>query len=324
MAEYIVGIDLGGTSAKLALFDRQLDEVGRWQVATNAKNGGQAIIPDLIASIQSELQEHKLASSDLIGIGMGTPGSIDRQAGNVQGAFNLGWAKAQDIRGAFQEVFPGVKVALENDANVAALGEHAKGAGKDYRHLLLVTLGTGIGGGLIVNDQLLVGAGNAGEIGHIQANPEGFLCTCGNRGCIETIASATGFRQTALARAKQEESPESSFKSFVQAHPDRIDAELIFEKARAKDAFAQAVVEECLTYLGRCLSQIANSVHPQCILLGGGVAQAGNYLIQGLKPAFEAGLYPGIKGSVEIKIASLGNDAGMIGAASLIQNDLKE
>lgn len=324
MTEYIIGIDLGGTSAKIGLFDQELEEVGRWQTATDAKDGGRQIVPDLIASIQSELQARNVSANDLIGIGMGTPGSIDRQAGRVAGAFNLGWAKSQDIRGPFQEAFPDVTVKLENDANVAALGEHAKGAGKNYQNLLLVTLGTGIGGGLIVDDHLLIGAGNAGEIGHIQANPEGFLCSCGNRGCIETIASATGFRQTALARSKQEETAETSFKSFVQAHPDQIDAKLIFDKAMAKDAFAQELVEECLTYLGRCLSQIANTIHPQCILLGGGVAQAGNYLIKNLKPALEAGLYPGIKDSIDLKLASLGNDAGMIGAASLIQNDLKE
>ena len=214
MKNKLIGIDLGGTTVKLAILTDDGEIQQRWSIETNIEDEGSHIVPDIIQSIQHRLDLYEMTASDFIGIGMGTPGTVDKEAGTVIGAYNLNWKTLQEIKKPMEETF-GIPFDLDNDANVAALGERWKGAGNNAPDVTFITLGTGVGGGIIAEGQLLHGvAGAAGEIGHITVDPEGFECTCGKKGCLETVASATGVVR--LAREMSEEfSGQSALKDMI-------------------------------------------------------------------------------------------------------------
>ena len=192
MSKKIIGIDLGGTTAKFAILTETGDIQQKWSIETNINDEGSHIVPDIIASIKHRLELYNMTSDEFIGIGMGTPGTVDREAGTVIGAYNLNWKTLQQLKKPIEEAL-NIPFALDNDANVAALGERWKGAGENSPEVTFITLGTGVGGGIIAEGNLLHGVtGAAGEIGHITVDPEGFDCTCGKKGCLETVASATG------------------------------------------------------------------------------------------------------------------------------------
>lgn len=318
----VLGIDIGGTSVKLAAIRENGEIFHQWDIPTRGQDEGQAIVPDVLASIDDFLAENDFSIDDFLGIGIGTPGTINREQGTVVGAYNLNWTKVQPIRQSFQAHFPGIPVYIENDANVAALGEQWLGAGDKNPNMVLVTLGTGVGGGVIVNDQLVVGSGAAGEIGHMVANPNGFPCTCGNQGCLETVASASGIVQTAQARAK---TADVSSPLLQQMKNDQaVTTKDIFQAAEAGDVFAESVVEECMGYLGHALGQIASVLNPDTIVIGGGVANAGDYLLDKVKAHYLPHVYPSVRSTTDLKIASLGNTAGVIGAGSLVIKNLMD
>ena len=251
-----------------------------------------------------------------MGIGMGTPGSVDIEAGTVIGAYNLNWTTLQQVK---SEIEKGTKIkfSIDNDANVAALGERWKGAGNNEQDVVFITLGTGVGGGIVMNGQLLHGiAGCAGEVGHITVDPNGFECTCGKRGCLETIASATGVVRVARKLA-EEYAGGSKLKARLDNGED-ITSKDVFELAEAEgDDLALMVVDKVTFYLGLACGNLGNTLNPSTIVIGGGVSAAGEFLRSRVENYFKQFTFPQVRESTKIKLAELGNEAGVIGAASL-------
>lgn len=315
MSKKLIGIDLGGTTAKFAILTESGDIQQKWSIPTNIEDEGSHIVPDIIASIKHRLGLYGMTPSDFIGIGMGTPGTVDKENGTVIGAYNLNWKTLQEIRKPIEEAF-GIPFDLDNDANVAALGERWKGAGNNSSDVTLITLGTGVGGGIIAEGHLLHGAaGAAGEIGHITVDPTGFDCTCGKRGCLETITSATGIVR--LAREMSEEfSGESELKNMID-DGQMVTSKDVFDLAKTEDDFALLVVDKVCFYLGLACGNIGNMLNPSDIVIGGGVSAAGEFLIEKVQHYFEEFTFPQVTNSTSIKLAELGNAAGVIGAASL-------
>lgn len=321
MSPFIIGIDLGGTSAKFGLFDSSLNSLKQWRIPTHSENGGKQIIPDMIESLQEVLNQENRQLADCLGIGIGSPGSIHRDEGMVVGAYNLGWDTPVYVRKQLQEAFPEINVVIDNDANVAALGEFEKGAGEGADTLVMVTLGTGVGGGVIANGRLITGKGAAGEIGHmvVNTNEDAFMCTCGKRGCIETIASATGIANTALARVETYTGT-SPLAEEIRAGKCA-DARMVFDSAKSGDDFAECIVSETMRYLGITLSQVSCVLDPDRIVIGGGVAEAGEYLLKHIEPTLRENTFAQIREGLELKLATLGNDAGLLGAAALVTKE---
>ena len=246
---------------------------------------------------------------------MGSPGTVDREAGTVIGAYNLNWKTLQPIKAQIESAL-GIPFALDNDANVAALGERWQGAGNNSPDVTFITLGTGVGGGIIADGHLIHGAaGAAGEIGHITVEPEGFECTCGKKGCLETVASATGVVR--LARQMAEEfAGESKLKYMIDDGQD-VTSKVVFDEAIGGDAFALSVVDKVSFYLGLACGNIGNMLNPTDIVIGGGVSAAGEFLRSRVEANFNRFTFPQVQESTKIKLAELGNEAGVIGASSL-------
>lgn len=317
----VIGIDLGGTTAKIGILSQSGDILSKWELSTDISEEGTKIVPNIIQSIKAYLDSEKLSSEDFLGIGMGTPGTVNRKNGTVIGAFNLNWKTLQPIREQF-ESSTGIPFFLDNDANVAALGEQWKGAGNNETNVSFITLGTGVGGGLVTDGTLIHGAVDAaGEVGHITVEPGGYECTCGKKGCLEQYASATGIVRLARDLAK-EYSEESDLKTLVLSN-DPLDSKAIFDAAKAGDTYANFVVDRFAYYLGLALGNIANILNPSTIVLGGGVSKAGEFLVEKVSKVVEEFTFPTIRSVTKIKIAELENDAGMIGAASLVINELE-
>lgn len=317
----VIGIDLGGTTAKIGILSQSGDILSKWELSTDISEEGTKIVPNIIQSIKAYLDSEKLSSEDFLGIGMGTPGTVNRKNGTVIGAFNLNWKTLQPIREQF-ESSTGIPFFLDNDANVAALGEQWKGAGNNETNVSFITLGTGVGGGLVTDGTLIHGAVDAaGEVGHITVEPGGYECTCGKKGCLEQYASATGIVRLARDLAK-EYSEESDLKTLVLSN-EPIDSKAIFDAAKAGDTYANFVVDRFAYYLGLAMGNIANILNPSTIVLGGGVSKAGEFLVEKVSKVVEEFTFPTIRSVTKIKIAELENDAGMIGAASLVINELE-
>ncbi|MGT2948828.1 ROK family glucokinase [Streptococcus devriesei] len=323
MSKKLLGIDLGGTSVKFGILtlDGQVQE--KWAIETNILEDGKHIVPDIIASIKHRLDLYGLSKDDFAGIGMGSPGAVDRAQKTVTGAFNLNWAETQEV-GAAIEAELGIPFAIDNDANVAALGERWVGAGDNNPDVVFVTLGTGVGGGIIADGNLIHGvAGAGGEIGHIIVEPDGgFECTCGNKGCLETVASATGVVRLGRLMAESYEGT-SSIKAAID-NGDSVTSKDIFTAAAAGDKFADSVVEKVGFYLGLATANISNILNPDSVIVGGGVSAAGEFLRSRIENYFQKFVFPQVKKSTKIKIAELGNDAGIIGAASLARQFIEE
>lgn len=315
MSKKIIGIDLGGTTAKFAILTETGDIQQKWSIETNINDEGSHIVPDIIASIKHRLGLYNMTSEEFIGIGMGTPGTVDREAGTVIGAYNLNWKTLQQIKEPIEEAL-NIPFALDNDANVAALGERWKGAGENSPEVTFITLGTGVGGGIISEGNLLHGVtGAAGEIGHITVDPDGFDCTCGKKGCLETVASATGVVR--LARTMSESYSGNSSLKYKIDDGQEVTSKDVFDAAKADDDFALLVVDKVCFYLGLACGNIGNILNPSDIVIGGGVSAAGDFLIERVQQYFNQFTFPQVRESTNIKLAILGNEAGVIGAASL-------
>ncbi|MCW6683082.1 ROK family glucokinase [Aerococcaceae bacterium NML160702] len=322
MAKKILGIDLGGTSVKMAIISLEGEILEKWTIATNILEEGKHIVPGIIQSIQEHMERYQLSKEDFLGIGMGSPGKVDAERGTVIGAYNLNWRTLQPIKEAFESAF-GIPFYIDNDANVAALGEQWKGAGNGAHDVVMFTLGTGVGGGVVTNGQLVRGFGGAaGEVGHITVDTEtGFDCTCGKKGCLETVASATGVVN--LARQFAEEyAGDSPIKKAVD--DGAVSAKEIFDAAKEGDYFANEVVTKFAKYLGLACSHIANTLNPSAIVLGGGVSAAGEFLLEKVSEYYYAYTFPQIRDNTHIMLATLGNDAGVIGAAQLVRLQVGE
>ncbi|MEI5993259.1 ROK family glucokinase [Candidatus Enterococcus mansonii] len=315
MDKKLIGIDLGGTTIKFAILTKNGDVQQKWSIETNVSDEGRYIVPDIIESINHRLSLYEMKHEDFIGIGMGTPGSVDIEKGTVVGAYNLNWTKKQKVKAQIEEA-TGIPFVLDNDANVAALGERWKGAGENNPDVVFITLGTGVGGGIIAEGNLLHGVnGCAGEIGHVTVDPGGFECTCGKRGCLETISSATGVVRVAR-HMSEEYAGDSKLKQAIDDGQD-VSSKDIFESAQADDPFALMVVERVCYFLGLAVGNIGNTLNPSSIVIGGGVSAAGEFLRSRVQKYFEEFTFPEVRNSTQIKLAQLGNEAGVIGAASL-------
>lgn len=288
----------------------------KWAIETNTLENGRHIVSDIVESLKHRLSLYGLTKDDFLGIGMGSPGAVDRTSKTVTGAFNLNWADTQEV-GSVIEKEVGIPFFIDNDANVAALGERWVGAGANNPDVVFVTLGTGVGGGVIADGNLIHGvAGAGGEIGHMIVDPEnGFTCTCGNKGCLETVASATGVVRVARQLAEQYEGS-SAIKAAID-NGDTVTSKDIFIAAEDGDKFANSVVERVSRYLGLAAANISNILNPDSVVIGGGVSAAGEFLRSRVEKYFVTFAFPQVKKSTKIKIAELGNDAGIIGAASL-------
>lgn len=321
MAEKLLGIDLGGTTIKFGIVTLDGQVQDKWAIETNVLEEGKHIVPDIIAAIRHRLNLYGLTKDDFVGIGMGSPGAVDREQKTVTGAYNLNWAKTQEVGRAIEELI-GIPFAIDNDANVAALGERWLGAGDNHPDVIFMTLGTGVGGGVIADGHLIHGvAGAGGEIGHMIVEPEnGFACTCGSHGCLETVASATGVVRVArlLAEAYEGDSPIK----YAIDNGDEVTSKAIFQAAEAGDVFADKVVEKVAFYLGLASANMANILNPDAIVIGGGVSAAGEFLRNRVEKYFVTFTFPQVRQSTKIKLATLGNDAGIIGAASLARQFL--
>lgn len=323
MSEKIFSIDLGGTTAKIAIISITGEIYEKWTVSTNILENGRHIVPNIIQSLKDRLELYQMTPDEFIGIGMGSPGKVDAEAGTVIGAYNLNWSMLQDVRTAFKEAFD-LPFFIENDANVAALGEQWKGAGNGAADVVTVTLGTGVGGGIVANGQLLRGKdGAAGEIGHLTVDTSGdFHCTCGKSGCLESIASATGIIHLARKLAEQYEG-DSPIKAAIDDGYS-LSSKDIFEAAKNGDYFSEQIVDRFSFYLGLACSHLANTLNPDNIVLAGGVAQAGQFLLDQVTIYFKQFCFPPIRDLTELVLAQLGNDAGIMGAAQLVRLKLQE
>ena len=315
MERKLIGVDLGGTTIKFAILTEDGEIQQKWSVETNVLDEGSHIVPDIIESINHHIDLYKMSKDQFIGIGMGTPGSVDSDAGTVIGAYNLNWTEVQFVKKLI-EAGTGIKFAIDNDANVAALGERWKGAGENDPDVVFVTLGTGVGGGIVAGGNLIHGvSGAGGEIGHITVDPEGFECTCGKRGCLETVSSATGVVR--LGRYLAEEYAGDSKLKAMLDNGEEVTSKDIFEMAQEDDPFALMVVDRVCFYLGLACANLGNTLNPSSIVLGGGVSAAGEFLRSRVEKYFKEFTFPQVRESTKIKLAELGNEAGVIGAASL-------
>lgn len=316
MSKKLLGIDLGGTTIKFGILTLEGEVQEKWAIETNTLENGRHIVSDIVESLKHRLSLYGLTKDDFLGIGMGSPGAVDRTSKTVTGAFNLNWADTQEV-GSVIEKEVGIPFFIDNDANVAALGERWVGAGANNPDVVFVTLGTGVGGGVIADGNLIHGvAGAGGEIGHMIVDPEnGFTCTCGNKGCLETVASATGVVRVARQLAEQYEGS-SAIKAAID-NGDTVTSKDIFIAAEDGDKFANSVVERVSRYLGLAAANISNILNPDSVVIGGGVSAAGEFLRSRVEKYFVTFAFPQVKKSTKIKIAELGNDAGIIGAATL-------
>ena len=310
MSQYVFGVDIGGTTVKLGLFNKAAELLEKWEIPTVKVNGGEQILPDVAKSILKKMEEKGIAKSDIIGIGVGAPGAVDEEGTMVGGAVNLGWG-VLNIPQILREYLD-VPVKAANDANVAALGEMWQGGGKGHRNMVAVTLGTGVGGGIIVEGKILTGAtGAGGEIGHIHMEDnETELCGCKKKGCLEQYASATGIVRLAKRRLAEDDKPSC-------LREGEISAKTVFDGVKAGDEVAIEIAERFGNYLGKGLAMVACTVNPEVFVIGGGVSKAGEILLSFIKPSFEKYVFSPCK-KVEFALAKLGNDAGIYGAAALV------
>ncbi|OIK13721.1 ROK family glucokinase [Bacillus sp. MUM 13] len=318
MNKWIMGIDLGGTTIKLAFISVYGEIVHKWEIPTDISENGKHITIDIAKAIDDKLSELGESKSKIVGIGMGAPGPVNYVTGSIYEAVNLGWTDypLKDLL----EVETSLPAVIDNDANLAAVGEMWKGAGKGAKDIVCVTLGTGVGGGVIANGMLIHGiSGAAGEIGHITVVPDGGApCNCGKTGCLETVTSATGIVRLAAEAIK--ESDGTSLAAEKIKNGEILSSKLIFDCAEKGDQLSLAVVDKVAGYLGLALANVANVLNPEKIVIGGGVSKAGEVLIAPVREAFKRHAFTRVRESAEITAATLGNDAGVIGAAWLVKN----
>ena len=313
MAKYIYGIDIGGTTVKMGLFDEKGDMLEKWEIVTRKENNGENILPDIVKSIKEKNSEKSIETDDILGIGMGVPGPITED-GRVLKCANLGWG-IFSVADEMSKLTGVKKVKVGNDANVAALGEQWRGGGRGFNNIVMVTLGTGVGGGIIMNGKILTGEnGAAGEIGHITVNPkETLTCGCGCKGCLEQYSSATGVIRLAKERLEASDKP-SELRKFAD---DEIGGKEVFDAYKAGDELAAEAVDEFAAYLGMGLGNVASVVDTQAFVIGGGLSKNGPIVIELIKKQYEKNVMFALK-NTEFRLAELGNDAGMYGAVRMV------
>ena len=309
MGKYCFGIDVGGTTVKCGLFEENGSLIDKWEIPTRTENGGENVLPDIAATVMSKMTVKKIAKEDVIGVGVGIPGPVMR--GVVPVAVNLHWGE-KNVEYELGNLLD-MKVRAGNDANVAALGEQWKGGGEGMDSVIMVTLGTGVGGGIIVDGKIVEGAhGAGGEIGHIHVKDNiTDPCGCGNCGCLEQVASATGI----VRLAKEELAKNPVLPSALR--DTEVTSKAVFDAYKDGDAMASTIVNRFAKYLGTGIATIAAVTDPEVIVIGGGVSKAGECLTDIVGNYFRARAFSACRHTM-IVLAKLGNDAGIYGAARLV------
>lgn len=310
MGRYAFGVDIGGTTVKIGLFDGAGGLLDKWEIPTNKVNNGESILQDIADSLLTKMKEKGIREEELAGIGVGAPGAVDDEGTLVGGAVNIGW-KPFNIPEALNAYIK-VPVKAANDANAAAFGEMWKGGGRGCQNMVAVTLGTGVGGGIIVGGNILTGAtGAGGEIGHIHIEDnETEECGCKQKGCLEQYASATGIVRLARRRLAKDEKP-----SVLRGQ--ELSAKSVFDAVKEKDEVAVEIAEQFGEYLGKGLAAVAGVVNPEIFVIGGGVSKAGEILLFFVEPQFQKYVFRQCSGA-RFVLAEMGNDAGIFGAAGLV------
>lgn len=310
MKKYGFGVDIGGTTIKMGFFETSGRLIDKWEIKTNTENKGESILSDVAQAIDNKLAQEGISKDDVQGIGIGVPGPVTSD-GVVHRCVNLGWG----VKSVADELvsLTGLNVKVGNDANVAALGEMWKGAAEGSKDVIVVTLGTGVGGGIIVDGKIVNGAtGAGGEIGHITVNDDEIEpCNCGQYGCLEQYASATGIVR--MAKRKLAKSTETTTLRDIED----LSAKAIFDEAKAGDEIAKGLVDELGKILGSALSNMACVVNPEVIVIGGGVSKAGQILIDVIKKHFVETSFHACR-DANFVLAVLGNDAGIYGCVQMI------
>lgn len=313
MKKYCFGIDIGGTTVKMGLFDVEGVLLDKWEIPTRTENEGEAILPDIAKAVLGKLEEKHISKEEVLGVGIDVPGPIDEN-GVVPHTANLGWGYKEVTR-ELQELLniEGLICKAGNDANVAALGEVWKGAAAGHKSGVMVTLGTGVGGGIILDGKIVVGANGAGgEIGHIHVDDNiPWNCGCGKQGCLEQVASANGI--VSLAKWMHREAKEVETSLNIES----MNAKDIWDAVKEKDAFALEVAERFGKYLGQALANIGSIVDPEVFVIGGGMSKAGAVVLEYIQKNYVKYTFRACR-EAEFVIASLGNDAGIYGSAKLV------
>lgn len=308
--QLVIGVDFGGTNIKGALVNDQGKIIYKVETATLANSGPEAVAGRIGQMINKLEAFAEAGGQRAVGIGIGIPGQTDQNKGEVVFAPNLHWRHVPLLKYLGQVT--SLPILMENDANAAALGEQWCGAGRGSVNMVMITIGTGIGGGLIINGSLYQGSnGCAGELGHTVIDPKGFLCSCGRRGCLETLTSAT-----AMIRMAKEAIDQGRITDLVK--PENIDAKDIVMAARAGDEVALEIINFVADYLGMSIGNLINVLNPDTVVVGGGVSKAGEILFEPLRRSIMKWSLEAPASNVKIIPAELGNDAGFIGAACLI------
>lgn len=309
MKKYCFGIDIGGTTVKCGLFSVDGEVLDKWEIPTRTENNGCNILPDVAAAIADKIAEKQLDKEEIAGVGIGVPGPVNEE-GELPTAVNLHWGYVHLVNE--MEKLTGLRVKGGNDANVAALGEMWKGGGAGYNNVVLITLGTGVGGGIIHNGKILTGShGAGGEIGHIHVTDDVDRdCNCGNHGCLEQVTSATGITYLANRRLAKDDAP-----SVLRGRG--ISAKTVFDAVKANDAVAMEIAEEFGKYLGTALANVAGVADPDIFVIGGGVSKAGPILLDYIQKYYKKYAFVACK-ETKFALAELGNDAGIYGAAKLV------
>lgn len=315
MSRKVFGVDIGGTTVKMGLFSDEGELADKWEIPTRTEDGGRNILPDIADSIREKMDKAGISLSDVAGIGISVPGPVDDE-GVIHKCVNLGWGVfniSEEMRKHIDlPVFAG------NDANAAALGEVWKGGGKGCRNVVVVTLGTGVGGGIIVNGKVLSGyIGAGGEIGHIHIDDsETEKCGCGNTGCLEQYASATGIARLATRRLAMDDKPSSI------RNASHMNAKVVFDAVKAGDELAIEVAEQFGDILGKGLSIVADVTNPEVFVIGGGVSKAGPVVLDYIKKNYVKYVFHASR-DTRFALATLGNDAGIYGSAKLVLDGVK-
>lgn len=311
MKKYAFGVDIGGTTVKMGFFKTSGELLDMWEIMTRTQEDGIYILSDIAKSIEDKLEEKGISKLDVEGIGMGVPGPVGSD-GTVFKCVNLGW----DIFNveARMNSLTGLRVKVGNDANVAALGEMWQGGGKGYKDLVMVTLGTGVGGGVIVNEKMLYGInGAAGEIGHIpMRDDEEECCGCGKKGCLEQYASANGIVRLTKRYLEANENVDTRLKSI-----ENFTSKDIFDLAKEKDEVCLKMVDEVGLLLGKALATISCVLNPEAFVIGGGMSKAGTILIESIQKYYRKYAFHAAR-EVEFCLAKLGNQAGIYGGVRLV------
>lgn len=316
MKKYIWGVDVGGTTIKIGLFYSDGELISKYEIPTRTENEGKFILSDICDSITTNMSNHDIAKEDTIGVGLALPGPVDA-IGVITGAVNLNWGVFNVVEE--MERLIGIPVAAGNDANAAALGEMWQGASRGYLDSVMLTLGTGIGGGIVSGGEMLLGhKGSAGELGHIRVrDDETKRCSCGNFGCVEQYASATGVVN--LAKEILENEPD--VKSIIRK--ENLTAKDVFDGAKTGDELATKTVYKFGFYLGKAIGITVSILAPEVVVIGGGVSKAGNIILEALDKTYIESTFHACK-DVPVVLATLGNDGGIYGAARMVLNKARD